>query len=484
MGLAWQILGCQTSALLGAIASLCFVLCLRKAERPYFAAYLAGFAVQTPGFYWLIGTISDFGGFTLLPTFILFLLFVAISATQFLIIVFLWESLPKWCDSLSIKLALAVALSEIFSIRIFPWAFGHTQLGFTELAQIADIAGTQLVTFMLVASAEALTNLFVFKTYKKGSLVIIALLLVSIGYGNNRINYFNNLESPETKVALVQANISIEEKHNIKFFKRNTEQYIKLTQEIEEDNLFVIWPESVITDWIYESTGSLSKDPRLPQFQSKMPMLVGSLTYRDQQTLFNSAMAINSDGSIPIPYHKQILMPFGEFTPFGDVLPFLKELNATAGDFTPGKSIKVFSYPSQADLKAAPLICYEDIVPSLARTATQAGASVLVNITNDAWFGKTHAPHQHHLIASFRSIENRRTLIRSTNSGLTAIVDPIGKTTSQLKTFSSGVLIKQIKLLDEFTIYTKFLGDWPFKLLILLPACTILIRYRKRQLSN
>ena len=479
MGMAWQLPGSLTSAYLGAISALCLVLCLRRAERPYFAAYIAGFAVQTPGFYWLIGTISDFGGFTLVPTFILYLLFVAISATQFLIIVFLWKSLPKWCDALSIKLAIALTLSEIFSIRIFPWAFGHTQLGFIELAQIADIAGAQLVTFMLVASAEALANLFIFRTHKKGSLAIIALLLVSIGYGHNRINYFNNLESPKAKVALVQANISIEEKHNIKFFKRNTEQYIKLTKEIEEDGLFVIWPESVITDWIYESTGSLDRDLRLPKFESKMPMLVGSLTYRDQKTLFNSAMAIHSDGSIPIPYHKQILMPFGEFTPFGDILPFLKELNATAGDFTPGKSIKVFNFPSQSNLKAAPLICYEDIVPSLARNATKSGASVLVNITNDAWFADTHAPYQHHLIAAFRSIENRRTLIRSTNSGLTAIVNPIGKTTSQLKTFSSGVLIEKVKLLDESTIYTKFLGDWPFRLLILLPACTILIRQFK-----
>ncbi|MCB0317788.1 MAG: apolipoprotein N-acyltransferase [Bdellovibrionales bacterium] len=476
MGLAWQLPGTKVASLLGFIAAFSLVVSIRQARKPYFAAYLAGFAVQTPGFYWLIGTISNFGGFTLIPSLVLFLLFVAISATQFLIIVFLWKNLPKWTDTLSIQTAIAVALSEIFSIRIFPWAFAHTQLGFHQFSQIADIAGTQLVSFLLVATCELIAKILIFRKVKPAYFFVLIFFGLAVFYGQNRIEHFSNLKNETVKVALVQANISIEEKHNIKLFKRNTEEYIKLTNKISGNNLFVVWPESVITDWIFEGTEHTNQDRRLSYLNNNRAMLVGALTYRDQETFFNSAVAVNSDGSIQRPYHKQILMPFGEYTPLGKTFPFLKELNATAGDFSEGKDVKVFTYPKFKDLDVAPLICYEDIAPSLSRKAARAGAKLLVNITNDAWFGNTHAPYQHHLIASFRSIENRRALVRSTNSGLTAIVDPLGRTLSQIKPFSSGVLIQEVPLLKELSIYTKFLGDLPFKLLILLPACTFLIR--------
>ena len=91
-------------------------------------------------------------------------------------------------------------------------------------------------------------------------------------------------------------------------------------------------------------------------------------------------------------------------------------------------------------LKVAPLVCYEDTVPALARKATLGGSELLVNITYDTWFGRSAAPHEHHLIAAFRAIENRRFLVRATNSGLSAVVDPLGRTIARLPVFSEGTL--------------------------------------------
>ena len=178
-------------------------------------------------------------------------------------------------------------------------------------------------------------------------------------------------------------------------------------------------------------------------------------------------------------------MPFGEYIPFVESFPWLEQIVITAGDFTAGRDVSVFDFTRCPDpaseiepencpvTRAAPLICYEDVIPDLARQATLAGAQLLVNLTNDAWFGDTAAPYQHHIIASFRAIENRRTLLRSTNSGLTAIVDPLGRTTSYLKPFSEGVILTEVALLSGFTLYTRYFGDLLWWGLAIICACTI-----------
>jgi apolipoprotein N-acyltransferase len=177
-----------------------------------------------------------------------------------------------------------------------------------------------------------------------------------------------------------------------------------------------------------------------------------------------------------------ILMPFGEYTPLASWLPFLRDINATAGQFTAGEAPKVLTFPlsSGAEARVAPLICYEDIIPSLAHEAVRNGAEVLINQTNDAWFGDTVAPYQHHLIASFRAIENRRYLLRSTNTGLTAVVDPVGRTLASLVPYSEGVLPMEVTLLSYRSIFSRY----PVDLIWLLIAAVGVLIVVKRSLSR
>jgi apolipoprotein N-acyltransferase len=153
-----------------------------------------------------------------------------------------------------------------------------------------------------------------------------------------------------------------------------------------------------------------------------------------------------------------ILMPFGEYTPLAAWFPWLEEINSTAGQFTAGDAPKILSFTlsDNRQVKLSPLICYEDVVPSIAREATARGAELLINQTNDAWFGDTVAPYQHHMIASFRAIENRRYLLRSTNTGLTAVVDPLGRTLASLLPYTESVLPMEVSLLNYSSTYTKF----------------------------
>ena len=179
---------------------------------------------------------------------------------------------------------------------------------------------------------------------------------------------------------------------------------------------------------------------------------------------------------MPTPYCKQILIPFGEYMPGASIFPWLNRANENAGIFTAGTEVKVFSYPMERPdgrkylAKAAPLICYEDTVPALARQATRKGAQLLVNLTFDTWFGRTHAPYQHHLIAAFRAIENRRYLIRCTNSGYSAVVDPIGRTIASIPEFTAGTLSTKVRLIDETTVYTAYLGETPWWLLLVVTS--------------
>jgi apolipoprotein N-acyltransferase len=157
-------------------------------------------------------------------------------------------------------------------------------------------------------------------------------------------------------------------------------------------------------------------------------------------------------------------------------------MNERAGTFTAGTEVRVFDYPMRRRegqeyiLKIAPLICYEDIVPWLAHKATRQGAQLLVNLTYDTWFGRTAAPYQHHAIAAFRAIENRRFLVRATNSGYSAVVDPLGRTIARIPTFTEGTVRASVSLLDYPSEYARYVGDRPWWLLLFGTLGLIVVR--------
>ena len=478
--LAWWLPGTATSALLGWGGAIALVLALRSGGG-YRAMYLSGVLIQPLGFYWLYGTIKDFGGFPAAAAIPIFLLFVALSAVQYLIFLFVYRNLPAALDRWALRIAFAWVTAEVLSVRIFPWQWSHTQLGFPQLAQIADLGGTLLISLLMFWTAESVVRLH--RERRPLLLLAPAALAAAVVYGQSRLTYFTQTEFPTQEVALVQANLPIHQKGDLKFFGRNLERYRLLTAGVASPDRLTIWPETVFIDFVAAGIGSVERDARLP-FWPGAPLLIGALTFSSDTAIHNSALAIYPDGAVPVPYHKRILMPFGEYTPFAGIFPWLKEINATAAEFTAGTEVTVFAYPrgEGPPLQVAPLICYEDIVPALARSAVQAGATILVNLTNDAWFGNTVAPHQHHLIAAFRAIENRRALVRSTNSGLTAVVDPLGRTTATLPPFSEGVLTTRVPLVSETSFYTSTVGETPWQvvsLLALLVALTAGLRRRR-----
>ncbi len=452
---AWCVPGSAECAALGWSSVALFACSLTLPLNRIRRLFVAGLITYSCGFYWLYSTISDFGGFPWFAAVPIFLLYVVGSSVQFAIWGFAWQNLPDWLGKLGLRTATAWLIAHHFWIKIFPWDFGHTQLAFTPFIQIADTLGVTGVTLLMMWVAEALT---LRKTSHIGAkAVAIAAFALTLLYGFYRIDSVPKTYGTAVSTAMIQGNVSLERKHDISYFSVNRELYLQTSARVASKDTLVIWPESTITDLLPDNISDAYSSNFLPFLNNGSAFLVGGLTYRSRTEFFNSAILIRPDGTVAPPYHKMILMPFGEYTPLGDIIPFLKDINATAGQFTAGAAPAVLEYPlSSGELvRVSPLICYEDVVPHIPRAATAAGANLLVNQTNDAWFGDTVAPYQHHMIASFRAVENRRFLLRSTNTGLTAVVDPLGRTLASLLPFTEGALPLEVNLLTTKTLFTS-----------------------------
>jgi apolipoprotein N-acyltransferase len=170
---------------------------------------------------------------------------------------------------------------------------------------------------------------------------------------------------------------------------------------------------------------------------------------------FNSSLLVDGDGAVLGKYDKNFLLLFGEYLPFGDTFPFLRKWLPEAGSFTPGKTVSVLPI---GPARLGVLICYEGIIPSFTRKVALLEPNLLINLTNDAWFGKTEEPYLHMQLAAFRAVEHRRFFIRSTNTGVSVVVDPVGRILNQTSMEGAESFVTNTALLTETTIYTRH-GD-------------------------
>jgi apolipoprotein N-acyltransferase len=408
-----------------------------------------------------------------------FALFVAASATQYLIFAWFHHNLGARFESLALRSPVAIALSEFVAPRIFGWQYGHAQVAFTPLVQAADIAGATFISFLMFWLAEAAVRAVVFRERRRAFLLPVVAVGLALGYGAIRVAEYAQPEGEKLTVVLVQGNIPIEEYHNPDALMGNVRKLLYLSQRSARADSLVVWPENSIPVLLPEPKGSVRRSRILPWLANGSAFLVGSYVETADEIHHIAVFCVFPDERIPAPYYKQILMPFGEYVPGSSIFPWLERLNANSGGFRAGTEAKVFEIPMRNErgairtVRVSPLVCYEDIVPALSREATRQGAELLVNLTNDTWFGRTVAPLEHHLIASFRAIENRRFLVRATNTGLTAVVDPLGRTVARIPLFTEGTVTAPVVLLSKQSAFTRFVGDWPWWCLLGVCATSI-----------
>jgi apolipoprotein N-acyltransferase len=297
---------------------------------------------------------------------------------------------------------------------------------------------------------------------------VLLLWLGVYGYGVLRINQIDKAlkDAPGMEVSLIQGNID----QSIKWNENFQNETIKIYEELSlrtpmADEGLIVWPETTVP-FSFQDENDLQRQVRDLSVKTKSWFIFGSMSYtaRSEKTdLFNSAYLLSPQGDVRGKYDKVHLVPYGEYVPLRTLFPFISSLAAGIGDFATGKGF----YPlTMDDRKIGVMICYEGILPEAARMYKNAAAELLVNITNDAWFGTTSAPYQHLSMSIFRAVETRLYLVRAANTGISAIVDPTGKILAQTEIFKKDEIHGNIKFIAMSSFYARY-GD------LLVWACFI-----------
>jgi apolipoprotein N-acyltransferase len=427
-------------------------------------------------------TIHVFGGFSYLAAAFFYACLSFYTATQFVLFALAWQRTGPGSLALAAPL-LWVALEFLFP-NLFPWRMANCQLRVPVLLQIGDITGPFGLSFVMVWISAALAELI--ERRRLRPLVCAASATVGVVlYGALRLSAVDRAAAttPTVRVALVQGNVSIKEKGDIRYFDVNLDKYQELSEGLQDGTDLIVWPETVSQHWVPADTSRL--EPKENPFDElRSHLIFGGLAFRllgpNEAEEFNSAFLVGPSGAVFGRYDKRILMPFGEYLPFASYFPFIKSLSPETGGFTAGTTVSVFDVAGK--VKVGQLICYEDLLASMSRHATQAGAEVLLNILNDAWYGHTAAPYQHQALALWRAIENRRYLLRGSNSGVTSIIDAAGRVVAEGGLFTAEVVRGTVPRLQLTTFYTRF-GD-VFAWLVATGAVALLGAKRLKKVSG
>jgi apolipoprotein N-acyltransferase len=298
-------------------------------------------------------------------------------------------------------------------------------------------------------------------------------------YGFIRIPMVDSRSAAADKleVGLVQANMSLMGKRKNK--REGLDRHLTQTHSLKEQGPLdlVVWSETSVMSPVLEDEADHALRQQFTR-QLGVPALFGSVLVRPVQdareyVLFNSALLTNKKGSVVGRFDKQLLLAFGEYLPFGETFPILYQWSPHTGHFQSGTSFKPLKL---GDHEIAVVICYEDVLPSFVNREMREGEPELIaNLTNDAWFGDSTEPWIHLALAKFRAVEQRKFFVRSTNSGVSAFIDPVGRIISNTKTFEETSQRATLRWLKGKTLYT-LLGDGPWWLASLLSFAFAFVR--------
>ncbi|MBX3204226.1 MAG: apolipoprotein N-acyltransferase [Labilithrix sp.] len=481
-------------------------------KRATWLGFLTGLAMNVGGFYWLVNMLRTFSGF---PTPLCLLFTVIISAYQggrLALMGWLYGRATVRGWPAPIVFGAAFAASELVYPLLFPWYYAATIHQVPVLMQLAEIGGPILVGLVLVAvnlavaeplrarlaasrelaartvSSATSEERHAFAVDRRVVGAGVIALVFAVLYGAIRTSMVNGrvAKAEEVHVGYVQGNMGLMAKRENP--GEGLRRHRQMTAELRDKGAdLVVWSETSATFPTREDLATKGHFYR-DRFAASLgvPTIFGAVLYRvdpDRERWFNTAISTDVKGELRGRYDKQFLLAFGEYLPFGDTFPILYKWSPHSGRFSPGKSLEPLIVDVKGvEHKVSALICYEDILPGFTnRAVSHADPELIVNMTNDAWFGDTTEPWQHLALAKFRAIEHRRFLVRSTNSGVSAIIDPNGAIVDgTLSTpFKAEAHDAVIRWMKGGTVY-EVLGDVPWYLVTLGIAFAAFRRRRPR----
>jgi len=370
-----------------------------------------------------------------------------------------------------------------FFLTGFPWgALAYSQAEQLWLVQSLDLWGVYGLTALL-----AFSNVLVAEVWRarrsrcrlpRAALLVFVLVFCgNAAYGIWCLSQPLEVRDQTLKLSLAQGNIDQSVKWNPAWQKRTVQRYLELSRQgVEQGAELVLWPESA-TPFYFQDGKELSQSVRSFSRENSVAMLFGSPAYRAEGSgfsLLNSAFVLSPAGEVRGRSDKVHLVPFGEYVPLKQFFPFIKKLVVGVGDFSPG-TLTPLVY---GDHRIGVLVCYEGIFPELSRSLVERGADLLVNITNDAWYGHSSAPYQHLAMARMRAIENRVWLARVANTGVSALIAPSGRVTMSTDIFETVQMTGRVGLGARTSLYRQG-GDVLAALCLLFTLVTFLYSLKR-----
>ncbi|MDT8440413.1 MAG: apolipoprotein N-acyltransferase [Desulfuromonadales bacterium] len=463
-------------------------------RRPFMSGFVAGFAFFAVVLYWLNIVMTTYGRLPLTVSVLLYLLLVAYLALFWGTATWAACRLRQVCNypfALTLPVFwVALELLRALLLTGFPWAtLGYSQQAWLPVIQSADLFGVYGISYLLLLSNAVLAELYLGGRRQAGQrlpvpalLCLLVLLGANLGYGFWRLAAPVEEAQATARVGLVQGNIPQDLKWNPDFQQQTLQTYRRLSLQAAAAGAtdLLVWPEAA-TPFYYQEGGAAAAAVDAVASRTGGRLLFGSPAYRQSDgrlRYLNSAFLIDAERRQLGRSDKIHLVPFGEYVPLAWLLPFVNKLVVGIGDFSPGEVNPLPLNGAQLGV----LICYEVIFPELARDYVRQGSGLLVNLTNDAWFGRSSAPEQHLAMARFRAIENRVWLARAANTGISALIAPSGAIVQRSPLFVETFLVGQVGLVAAPGLYART-GD-AFPLLFVLVGIVWLWQTRATSLNR
>jgi len=343
----------------------------------------------------------------------------------------------------------------------FPWLLtGYSQTRYLSLIQMSDLTGVYGVSFLILWFNAAVAWIWLrgFRSFAAyWPLATGAVLIcVSVFYGRLSLQKWGRVE-PDHRVAMLQGNLSIDDGEQI-LSDRFQQGYIRMADRLKPSSVdLLVLPESPSPlAFQYDSTYRQALEGLARRY--RLGLVFNNVAYGESgrgTRYFNSAFFLSGEGNLLGRYDKIHLVPFGEYVPLKEFFFFAETISKDVGDFSPGHDyllVKLESRPVNA------VICFEAVFPNLVRHFVFRGSQLVLNLSNDGWYGDSAAPYQHLDMSRWRAVENRRYVLRATNSGISAVIDPTGRIQVRTGLLQEAICRGRFAFLTDQTPYTRY-GD-------------------------
>ncbi|AKT40484.1 apolipoprotein N-acyltransferase [Chondromyces crocatus] len=469
--------------------------------------WMSGFVMTMTGFYWLLNMLKVFSGFPTALCLIFMVILCAYQGGRIALCGYLYGRAEARGWPATPVFALAFVASELIYPLLFPWYYGASVHNAPLFLQVADLGGPYLVGLVLVAANLAIaevikvwldlraqaaaapaeganrpatpTLLDALRPHRAVLITCIAIPVLAAIYGFIRLRAVDATAATAEpiKVGIVQPNLALfDRKDALRIHQRRT-------QELKEQGAeLVVWSEAAIPRMHREKGYEIAVQREITG-KLGVPSIVGTLLHSpgasraEPGRTYNTAIIADEKGKVLGRFDKHYLLAFGEYLPFGETFPKLYEWSPNSGRMNRGTSLDPLRWNGH---QISAMICYEDILPDFVNQLVGHGdPDLLVNLTNDAWFGDSTEPWIHLALAKLRSVEHHRYMVRATNSGVSAIIDPVGRVIAHGGTFREETVFGEARFMRSTTVY-NVVRDVPWYLATLAIVLMAVVSRRRK----